>query len=59
MIKRYDMNVENMELASFGIGIYFYLDFMKFFARIFFLMSLTLGYIMVINFFYSSYPYVN
>jgi hypothetical protein len=42
MIKRYKMNVEDIKLSEFGIGTYFYLDFMKKFAAIFFLMTLIM-----------------
>jgi len=58
LIQRYDMSVENMELSSFGIGVYFYLDFMKSFCKIFFLLSLMMGYVMFLNYYNSPYSYV-
>jgi hypothetical protein len=42
MICRYPMSVANKELGNFGVGVYFYLDYFKSFAKLFFLMSLLM-----------------
>lgn len=42
MVKRYKMSVKNEELSSFGIGLYFYLDFFKSFAKLLVFMSLCM-----------------
>ena len=42
-IRRYGMCVDNHKLRSFGIGIYFYLDYFKSFAKLLFFMSLFMG----------------
>ena len=53
------MRIENKKLGSFGIGVYFYLDYFKAFAGVLFTMCLIVNYTMYMNYTMdNNYNYV-
>lgn len=44
------MGIENKKLGSYGIGVYFYLDYFKAFAGVLFTMCLIVNYTMYMNY---------
>ena len=48
-VTRYTMSVDNEEFKTFGIGIYYYLDYLKTIAFAFFIMALVMIPVMILN----------
>jgi len=48
-MKRYKMNVDNKIFETFGIGVFYYVDYLKSFALVFFIMSLVMLPVIVLN----------